>query len=92
VVLAALDPKSTPRLAGQVAAISPDAISDPVTGQRFYRLEMEIAPEELARLGPGVELVPGMPVEAYLETGEHTVLRYLLKPLTAQFDRAFRED
>jgi HlyD family secretion protein len=91
VVMAALDPRATPRLAGTVAGISPGTIADPVTGAPFYRVTLNIPPAELARLGTDVDLVPGMPVEAFLETGDRTVLRYLLKPLSSQVARTFRE-
>ena len=49
-----------------------------------------MAPEEVARLG-AVTLVPGMPVEAFIQTGERTVISYLVKPLSDQIMRAFRE-
>jgi HlyD family secretion protein len=91
VVMAALDPRLTPRLAGTVSSISPDTIADRTTGAHYYQVEVTIAPEELARLGPGVDLVPGMPIEAFLETGDRTVLRYFLKPFATQLARAFRE-
>jgi HlyD family secretion protein len=45
---------------------------------------------EIARLGD-VKLIPGMPVEAFVQTGERTVMSYLIKPLQDQFMRAFRE-
>jgi HlyD family secretion protein len=45
---------------------------------------------EMARLGD-VKLIPGMPVEAFVQTGERTVMSYLIKPLQDQFTRAFRE-
>jgi HlyD family secretion protein len=38
-----------------------------------------------------VKLVPGMPVEVYIETGERTALSFLMKPLSDQASRAFRE-
>ena len=46
--------------------------------------------EEVARLG-NVKLVPGMPVEAFVKTGDRTVMSYLMKPLSDQINRAFRE-
>ena len=46
--------------------------------------------DEVARLGE-VKLVPGMPVEAFVQTGERTMISYLVKPLHDQFMRAFRE-
>jgi HlyD family secretion protein len=32
-----------------------------------------------------------MPVEAFIQTGERNVVSYLVKPLSDQFMRAFRE-
>ena len=89
-VLAAFDPRSTPKLAGQVTRVSPNVVTDPQTGQRFYRVDLSVPETEIARLG-AVEIVPGMPVEAYLETGDRSVLTYLVQPLTDQLRRAFRE-
>jgi HlyD family secretion protein len=37
------------------------------------------------------KLVPGMPAEAFISTHERTALSYLLKPLSDQVTRAFRE-
>ena len=47
-------------------------------------------PDEIARL-KGLKLVPGMPVEAFVQTGERTVMSYLVKPLHDQIVKAFRE-
>ena len=46
--------------------------------------------DQVARLG-NVKLVPGMPVEAFVKTGDRTVISYLMKPLSDQINRAFRE-
>lgn len=91
VVFPAFDQRTTPRLAGQVGWVSPTAITDPATGQTYYRIELSIPPGELARLG-NARPIPGMPVEAFLETTDRSVLDYLLLPLQAQIARAFRED
>ena len=45
---------------------------------------------EIDRLN-GPKLVPGIPVEAFIQSEERTMLSYLLKPLTDQARRAFRE-
>ena len=39
----------------------------------------------------GLRLVPGMPVEAYLQIGARSVLSYLTKPLTDQVAKAWKE-
>ncbi len=89
-VVSSLDPQTTPRLEARVATISAGTIPDPATGRSYYRVGLSVPPEELARLD-GDSLVPGMPVEAYLETVERSVLDYLLQPMTAHLRRAFRE-
>ncbi|MGV3694857.1 MAG: HlyD family type I secretion periplasmic adaptor subunit, partial [Paracoccus marcusii] len=39
----------------------------------------------------GLALVPGMPVEVYIQTGDRSPMAYLMKPLADYFNRAFRE-
>ena len=91
VVMAAFNTRTTPQLMGTVTAVSPGTITDPVTGQSYYRAELTVPPAEIARLGD-VVLMPGMPVEAFLTTGERSVMAYLLDPLSARLGRAFREE
>lgn len=87
---AALDARTTPELFGQVARVSADALTDEATRSAYYRAEVTLAPDELAKLG-GHAIIPGMPVEVFIRTGERTPLAYLLKPLAEYFNRAFRE-
>lgn len=91
-VIAPLDPRSTPKLEARVASVSAAAVTEAETGQSYYRVTLAVTPEEIARLGDDVTLAPGMPVEAYLETGNRTVLAYLLHPIASHMQRAFRED
>lgn len=90
-VFSGLDQRTTPRLDAQVATVSPDAITDPQTGQSYYRLTLSVAPDQIARLGE-VAVLPGMPVDAYLQTGDRSVMSYLLAPMTHQLMLAFREE
>lgn len=90
-VFPSLDQRTTPRLEAAVSTISPAAVTDPQTGLNFYRLTLSVPPEELDRLGE-VRVLPGMPVEAYLQTGDRSVMSYLLAPLTRQLQMAFREE
>ena len=48
-------------------------------------------PEAVLGRLDGQKLVAGMPVEAFVQTGERTVMSYLTKPLRDQIARAFRE-
>jgi len=49
-----------------------------------------MAADQVERLGD-VKLLPGMPVEAFVQTADRTMFSYLIKPLHDQFVRAFRE-
>ena len=81
---------TTPEIYGHVSRISADTTSDQRTGQTYYTIRISIAADELSRLGR-VKLVPGMPVECFIQTGERTAISYFLKPLHDQMMRAFRE-
>jgi HlyD family secretion protein len=82
--------RTTPEINGTVTRISADATTDQRTGQSYYTIRVAMTKDEIARLGD-VKLIPGMPVEAFVQTGDRTVLSYLIKPLKDQLMRAFRE-
>lgn len=88
--LSAFNQRTTPELNGTVSRISPDTTTDQRTGQSYYTIRVSMPPEEVAKLGD-VKLIPGMPVEAFVQTGERTMISYLAKPLSDQLMRAFRE-
>ena len=82
--------RTTPEIEGLVTRISADTSTDQRTGQSYYTIRISLPPEQVQRLGD-VKLLPGMPVEAFVQTGDRTMLSYLMKPLNDQFARAFRE-
>lgn len=84
------DQRTTPEIFGKVAKVSADVFQDEVTGMSYYSAEILPNDGEMARLG-SVELLPGMPVEAYIKTEDRSPLSYLTKPFTDYFNRAFRE-
>ena len=86
----AFSSRTTPEIHGTLARVSADAVTDEATQMQYYRAEVTIPPAERARLGD-LSLIPGMPVEVYVQTGERSPLAYLMKPLTDYFVRAFRE-
>jgi HlyD family secretion protein len=88
--LSAFEQRTTQELIGEVTEVSPDIVQDPKSGLSFYVVEIGITAEELSQLG-SLKIVPGMPVESFIQTGERTVLSYLLKPLSDQIMRVFRE-
>jgi HlyD family secretion protein len=88
--LSAFNQRTTPELNGVVSRVSPDVTTEQRSGQSYYTIRVSMPPEEVARLGD-VKLIPGMPVEAFVQTGERTLISYLMKPLSDQLMRAFRE-
>jgi HlyD family secretion protein len=88
--LSAFNQRTTPELNGVVTRVSPDVTTDQRTGQAYYTIRVSMPPQEVARLGE-VKLIPGMPVEAFVQTGDRTMMSYLIKPLSDQLMRAFRE-
>ncbi|TJZ92701.1 HlyD family type I secretion periplasmic adaptor subunit [Paracoccus gahaiensis] len=86
----AFSSRTTPEIDGRLDRVSADALIDEATRTPYYRAEVSIPPDELEKLGT-LALVPGMPVEVYIQTGDRSPMTYLLKPLTDYFNRAFRE-
>ena len=88
--LSAFNQRTTPELNGFVSRVSPDVTTEQRTGQMYYTIRVSLPPKEVARLGD-VKLIPGMPVEAFVQTGDRTMMSYLIKPLSDQLMRSFRE-
>ena len=86
-----LDQRTTPELKGLVMLISADALSDEVTGGSYFRAEISLSPGEVERLPEGTQLLPGMPVDTFIKTGDRSPLTYLLKPVTDYFAKSWRE-
>jgi HlyD family secretion protein len=82
--------RTTPEIEGVVTRISADTSTDQRTGQSYYTVRIAMPADQIERLGE-VKLLPGMPVEAFMQTRDRTMLSYLIKPLHDQFLRAFRE-
>jgi HlyD family secretion protein len=81
---------TTPELTAEVSRVAADLTLEQQTGAAYYVARITLPPAELAKLG-GQTLIPGMPVEAYIQTGDRTALSYFIKPLENQIMRSFRE-
>jgi HlyD family secretion protein len=89
--LSAFNQQTTPEIFGTVTRISADAAADQRTGLTYYTIRIAMPPEEIAKVGQ-VKFMPGMPVEAFVQTGERTMLSYFMKPLNDQLMRVFRQN
>ncbi len=86
----AFDQRRRRPMVGRVTKISADIITEESTGMPYYAIEIRPEDGELASLGEDI-LLPGMPVEAFIKTGDQTAFAYLIEPLKTFFSRAFRE-
>ena len=88
--MSAFNQRTTPEILGTVTRVSADTTTDQRTGQSYYTIRISMPPEEVAKIGD-LKIVPGMPVEAFVQTGDRTMIAYLVKPLHDQLMRMFRE-
>jgi HlyD family secretion protein len=89
--LSAFNQATTPELTGRLVTVAADLTTDEKTGLSFYSARVRLPRSEIAKL-KGLALAPGMPAEVFFPTHERTILSYLVKPLSDQMERAFREE
>ena len=87
--LTALDQRTTPEISGTVRVVSADAVIDQSTGVSYYAAEILPLPDGLELVGAEA-IVPGMPVEAFIQTNERRPIDYLTQPLTDYIARAMK--
>jgi HlyD family secretion protein len=82
--------RRTPPLDARVVYVSADRLIEKETNKPYYAARLQVDEKQLAAM-PDVKMVPGMPVEAMIQTGKTTVALYALSPLVDSFHHAFRE-
>ena len=90
----ALQERNLPILKGKISNVSADSFEDERTGQRYFRIEVEVPPHELSVIRQFREdggLRPGLPAEVMIPLRKRTALGYLIEPLTQSLWRAGRE-
>jgi len=85
----AFNQRTTPEIDGIVTLVSADLIQDPKSNERYYSARIAIPEPRLRELQ--LTIIPGMPVEAFIRTDDRTVVSYLMRPLSDQINKAFRE-
>lgn len=90
--LSAFNARRTPPVNATVITVSADQLVDEKTGESYFRADLKIPPQELAKLPKGDKLSPGMPAEAMIVTGNRSILSYIVSPFTDTIRDALRED
>lgn len=98
VTLTAFNPRTTPPIDGKVTLVSADATTvdpaDPIAGQSrepYYVVQVKVDPAQIAHIGHGVHMTPGMMASVSIITGSRTIMDYLLGPMTDALHTAMRE-
>lgn len=80
----------TPNIPGRVLTIAADRLVDEASKEPYYLAQVEVTEDGMAMLGSN-QIRAGMPATVIIKTGERNLLSYLLKPLLARIDSAFKE-
>ncbi|MCY1419311.1 Type I secretion system membrane fusion protein PrsE [compost metagenome] len=87
----AFNQSKTPRVEGELTLVSADRLVDEKTQQPYYQVRAKVSDAGLQQLA-GQDIRPGMPVEAFVRTGERSMLNYLFMPLTDRVHVALAEE
>lgn len=89
--LVAFSSKAVPDVAGEVDYVSADRFTDSNGKDSFYTARIRLVGSLPTELN-GKPIQSGMPVEAFIKTGDRTFFSYLMRPLQDSFTKAFREE
>ena len=81
----------TPHIPGIVTQVSADRFVDENTGEPYYKLQAEVAPEGMKMIAD-LQIKAGMPVDLFVKTGERTMMNYILRPILDHLKMAMSED
>jgi HlyD family type I secretion membrane fusion protein len=85
----AFNQRTTPEVDGTVEVVAAATTTDRATGQPYYLASIELGEADTLKAD---RLMPGMPVEVFIQTDERTAISFLTKPFTDQMMKAFREE
>jgi len=88
--LASADAARFGEITGKVVHVSPDSL---VTeqGAPYYKVSINPDQNTFSKNGLSYDLIPGLQLQCDIQTGERTVLEYMLSPYIQSMDQALRE-
>jgi epimerase transport system membrane fusion protein len=93
IMFSAFNTQTTHVIEGEVIKLSADSFVDEQSGEKYFEAQVRITPEGIEQMKKdGIFMLPGMPAETMIKTGERTFFGYLIKPVSDMFKRAFNED
>lgn len=86
--------RDLPRIDGRLISVSADRLVDEADGRKvpYYLARVDISPAGVQALtNAKLVLLPGMPAEVLVNTGERTMLQYLVAPVSNIAARSFKQ-
>lgn len=87
----AFNSATTPPIQGMVVQVSADRLTDERTGQPYYLARVQVTEDGERKLADR-KLLPGMPADVLINTGERTLLQYILQPATSAISQSMIEE
>ncbi|AZD16433.1 membrane fusion protein, epimerase transport system [Pseudomonas sp. NFIX51] len=75
----AFNSSTTPVIEGEVSSVSGDRLTNEKTGTAYYLARVRVTEHGVRTLGER-KLLPGMPADVLIVTGQRTLLQYLMQP------------
>lgn len=92
-IFSAFNVNKTPHIPGTLIHVAADRSVDEKSGNAFYKVKARVSPEGAKLIAhQKLEIVPGMPVELFVKTGERTMASYLMKPVMDRAHSALSEE
>lgn len=91
VILQAYNSYHVPKIPAEVMNVSADAVTNAQTHESYFRADLRISPQDLAKLPKGAKLSPGMQATVMIRTDKRTILSFLIGPIGEIIDRSMRE-
>ena len=85
--------KSAKPIEGKVSYVSADSLVSSDGKMQYYEAKVELTDKGMRDFkGYGFFMIPGMPVEVMIKTGDRTALDYIIKPMTDRVRKSFNEE
>ena len=82
---------TTPVIEGEVSSVSADRLTNEKTGEAYYLARVRVTEAGARTLGERT-LLPGMPADVLIITGQRTLLQYLMQPARDALSQSMIEE
>ncbi|WP_177333670.1 HlyD family type I secretion periplasmic adaptor subunit [Pseudomonas sp. RIT-PI-q] len=87
----AFNSSTTPVIEGEVSSVSADRLTNEKTGTPYYLARVRVTDAGIRALGER-KLLPGMPADVLIITGQRTLLQYLMEPARNALSQSMIEE